>query len=100
MSARIEYAPGEAWCIAAGRVVLVCERDLPPVRARALHDAVAAVDSLEGLRAVLDAEPAALLGLVDLVDRRALLRRHGVPATAEEAQLPDRFGAEDRKSVV
>ena len=26
MSARIEYAPGEAWCIAAGRVVLVCER--------------------------------------------------------------------------
>lgn|GEM_PF-4518420 len=94
MSARIEYAPGEAWCIAAGRVVLVCERDLPPVRARALHDAVAAVDSLEGLRAVLDAEPAALLGLVDLVDRRALLRRHGVPATAEEAQLPDRFGAD------
>lgn len=94
MSARIEYAPGEAWCIAAGRVVLVCERDLPAVRARALHDAAAAADSVDALRAILDVEPAALLGLVDLADRRVLVRRHGVPATADDTQLADRFGAD------
>ncbi len=94
MTARIEYAPGDAWCIAAGRVVLVCERDLPAVRARALHDAAAAVDSVEMLRTVLELEPAALLGLVDLDDRRVLLRRHGVPAAADEEPLDDRFGAD------
>lgn len=94
MSTRIEYAPGEAWCIAAGGVVLVCERDLPLARARALHDAAAAVESTEGLRAVLDAEPAALLGLLDAPGGRTLLRRLGVPATAADAPLPDRFGAE------
>lgn len=94
MSARIEYAPGEAWCIAAGRVVLVCERDLPAVRARALHDAAAVVDSVDALRTVLELEPAALLGAVDLGEGRMLLRRHGVPATADDAPLADRYGAE------
>lgn len=94
MIARIEYAPGEAWCIAAGRVVLVCERDLPAVRARALHDAAAAAGSVDALRAILDVEPAALLGLIDLDDRRTLVRRHGVPATADDTQLADRFGAD------
>ena len=69
MSARIEYAPGEAWCIAVGRVVLVCERDLPAVRARALHDAAGVVDSVEALRTVLEtatipsADAAHLLGI-------------------------------------
>lgn len=93
MSARIEYAPGEAWCIAVGRVVLVCERDLPAVRARALHDAAGVVDSVEALRTVLELEPAALLGAVDLDEGRVLLRRHGVPATADDEPLADRFGA-------
>ncbi|MGM1028812.1 MAG: FHA domain-containing protein [Actinomycetota bacterium] len=93
MSARIEYAPGEAWCIAAGRVVLVCERDLPAVRARALHDAAGVIDSVEALRTVLELEPAALLGAVDLDEGRVLLRRHGVPATADGEPLADRYGA-------
>jgi hypothetical protein len=94
MSARIEYAPGEAWCVAAGRAVLVCERDLPPGRARALHAALAVVDTTEALRVALDGEPSALIGLVDLPGGRALLRRHGVPATADGAALADRFGAD------
>ncbi len=94
MSARIEYAPGEAWCIAAGRVVLVCERDLEPARARQLHADAASVATLEALRALVEAEPTALIGLVDLDGPRALLRRHGVPAAADDAPLPDRYGAE------
>ncbi|WP_306232990.1 FHA domain-containing protein [Agrococcus beijingensis] len=94
MSARIEYAPGEAWCVAAGRTVLVCERDLTPARARALHATIAAVASTDALREVLDGEPSALIGLVDLSDGRVLLRRHGVPATADGSGLPDRFGAD------
>ncbi|MCR8671981.1 hypothetical protein, partial [Agrococcus sp. HG114] len=92
MTARIEYAPGEAWCVAAGRAVLVCERDLPAVRARALHDAAATVETAEALRQLLALEPTALLGIVDAGGARALLRRHGVPATADDAPLPDRFG--------
>ncbi|WP_347754552.1 FHA domain-containing protein [Agrococcus sp. ProA11] len=92
--AHIDYAPGEAWCVAAGRVVLVCERDLEPGSAAALHAASASVDTLDALRSLLDSEPSALTGLVDLDDRRAMLRRHGVPATAGDAQLDDRFGAE------
>ncbi|GEK79787.1 FHA domain-containing protein [Agrococcus baldri] len=92
MNARIEYVPGEAWCVAAGRVVLVCERDLSAPRAAALHAEAAAVDSLETLRALAESEPTALLALVDLDGRRALLRRHGVPAAAQESALPDRYG--------
>ena len=94
MSARIDYAPGEAWCVAAGRVVLVCERDLAPGRARALHVAAASIDSAAALASLLDGEPAALIGLIDLADRRALLRRHGVPAAVDSAAMPDRFGPE------
>lgn len=92
--ARIEYATGEAWCIAAGRVVLVCERDLAPERAAELHRQAAAVDSLDGLRALVDDEPTALIALVDLEHTRGLLRRHGVPASADETPLTDRFGAD------
>lgn len=94
MSARLEYAPGEAWCVAAGAAVVVCERDLPPVRARALYDAAATVGDAEGLRRILELEPTALIGLVDTAGARVLLRRHGVPATADDAALPDRFGAD------
>ncbi|WP_026374181.1 FHA domain-containing protein [Agrococcus lahaulensis] len=94
MSARLEYAPGEAWCVAAGAAVVVCERDLPPVRARALYDAVATVGGAEALRRILELEPTALIGLVDTPGARVLLRRHGVPATADDAALPDRFGAD------
>lgn len=94
MSARLEYAPGEAWCVAAGAAVVVCERDLPPVRARALYDAAATVRDAEGLRTILGLEPTALIGLVDTPGARVLLRRHGVPATADDATLPDRFGEE------
>ncbi|WP_405216201.1 FHA domain-containing protein [Agrococcus sp. Ld7] len=93
-SARMEYAPGEAWCVASGRVVLVCERNLAPDRAAALHAESAAIDSVAALRALLDAEPTALTGLIDLDDRRALLRRHGVPASVDGAPLDDRFGAD------
>lgn len=91
-STRIEYAAGEAWCIAAGRVVLVCERDLTGERAAAVHAYAAAVESLDGLRALVDAEPTALIALIDLDGSRALLRRHGVPAAADESPLPDRYG--------
>lgn len=94
MSARLEYAPGEAWCVAAVAAVVVCERDLPPVRARALYDAAATVGDAEGLRRLLELEPTALIGLVDTAGARVLLRRHGVPATADDAALPDRFGAD------
>ncbi|GGN78701.1 hypothetical protein GCM10010968_04750 [Agrococcus terreus] len=94
MSARIEYAPGEAWCVASGRAVVVCERDLPVERAAALHAALGAVADAAGLRALLAAEPAALIGAVDEPGSRALLRRHGVPATADGRPLPDRFGAD------
>lgn len=94
MSARIEYAPGEAWCVASGRAVVVCERDLPIERAAALHAALGAVADADGLRALLAAEPAALLGVVDEPGARGLLRRQGVPATADGRALPDRFGAE------
>lgn len=94
MSARLEYAPGEAWCVAAGAAVVVCERDLPPVRARALYDAAATVADAAGLRRLLELEPTALIGLVDTADARVLLRRHGVPATADDDALPDRFGPE------
>lgn len=92
MSARIEYAPGEAWCIATDRVVLVCERDLTPARARALHEAAAEVESTAALQELVATEATALIALVDLDGARALLRRHGVPATAGDAPLPDRFG--------
>ncbi|WP_425843916.1 FHA domain-containing protein [Agrococcus sp. TSP3-2-1] len=94
MSARLEYAPGEAWCVAAGAAVVVCERDLPLVRARALYDAAATVADAAGLRRLLELEPTALTGLVDTADARVLLRRHGVPATADDDALPDRFGPE------
>ncbi|QUW17691.1 FHA domain-containing protein [Agrococcus sp. Marseille-Q4369] len=94
MSARLEYAPGEAWCVAAGAAVVVCERDLPPVRARALYDAAATVADAAALRRLLELEPTALIGLVDTADARVLLRRHGVPATADDDALPDRFGPE------
>lgn len=94
MSARIEYVPGEAWCVASGRVVLVCERDLGPARATRLHAEARSVDSVDALRALVESEPTALIGLVDLDGRRALLRRHGVPAAAAEAPLPDRYGPE------
>lgn len=94
MSARLEYAPGEAWCVATGAAVVVCERDLPPVRARALYDAAATVGDAAGLRRLLELEPTALIGLVDTAEGRVLLRRHGVPATADDAALPDRFGPE------
>ncbi|WP_404311983.1 FHA domain-containing protein [Agrococcus terreus] len=94
MSARIEYAPGEAWCLASGRAVVVCERDLPVERAAALHTALGSVADAAGLGALLAAEPAALIGVVDVPGARALLRRHGVPATADGRALPDRFGAD------
>ncbi|SFS03275.1 Forkhead associated (FHA) domain, binds pSer, pThr, pTyr [Agrococcus baldri] len=93
-SARVEYAPGEAWCIAADRVVLVCERDLAPTRAAELHAQAASVASLEGLRAVIEQELTALIALVDVDGARLLLRRHGVPAAADASPLADRFGAE------
>ncbi|SDS23544.1 FHA domain-containing protein [Agrococcus carbonis] len=92
LRARIEYAPGEAWCVASGRVVLVCERDLAPERAAALHREAAAVETAAALAALVEAEPAALLGLVDVAGGRTLLRRHGVPASADDAALPGRFG--------
>ena len=92
--ARIEYASGEAWCVAAGRVVLVCERDLSPARARELHAEIAGIGSVDALRSLLEAEPTALTGLIDLAGGRALLRRHGVPATAGGAPLIDRYGAD------
>jgi hypothetical protein len=90
--ARVEYAPGEAWCIAADRVVLVCERDLAPQRAAALHAEAGSVASLEQLRALIEHEPTALIALVDVDGSRELLRRHGVPASADDAPLADRFG--------
>lgn len=92
--ARIDYVPGEAWCIASGRVVLVCERDLAPGRAAALHGEIGSIGTVAALRTLLLAEPAALTGLLDLDDARALLRRHGVPAAVDDAQLADRFGAD------
>lgn len=92
--ARVDYVPGEAWCVASGRVVLVCERDLAPDRAAALHAASASIHTVAALRALLESEQTALTGLLDLDDHRALLRRHGVPASVDDAQLDDRFGAD------
>ncbi|WP_413316916.1 FHA domain-containing protein [Agrococcus sp. 1P02AA] len=89
---RLEYAAGEAWCIAAGRVVLVCERDLDGGGARALHAAVGSIDTIDALSALVEQAPSALIALVDLDGSRALLRRHGVPAAADGVPLPDRFG--------
>lgn len=90
--ARIGYLPGAAWCIAAGRVVLVCERDLTPARAAALHAESGSIETVAALRSLLEAEPTALTGLLDLDHRRVLLRRHGVPAAVDDAPLADRFG--------
>lgn len=90
----IEYAPGEAWCIARDAVVLVCERDLTAARAVELHERAADVTSADALRALLEEEPTALVGMVRVGRVTALLRRHGVPAIADGDELDARFGAE------